>query len=91
METLIWLRNETDVWIELTTLLIPDENDSDEEIKNECDWILKNLGENVPLHFTAFHPDFKMMNKIAHSTFNFNSSKKYCRTNLELSIVMLEM
>lgn len=68
--TMIWLKNETDVWIELTTLLIPNENDSDEEIKNECDWILENLGENVPLHFTAFHPDFKMINKspTPHST-----------------------
>ncbi len=70
LETLIWLKNETDVWIELTTLLIPDENDSDEEIKNESDWILNNLGEDVPLHFTAFHPDFKMNDKIPtpHST-----------------------
>lgn len=70
LDTLIWLKKETDVWIELTTLLIPDENDSDEEIKNECEWILENLGENVPLHFTAFHPDFKMINKsqTPHST-----------------------
>lgn len=70
LDTLIWLKNETDVWFEITTLLIPDENDSDEEIKNECEWILKNLGENIPLHFTAFHPDFKMMDKIStsHST-----------------------
>ena len=70
LDTLIWLKNETDVWIELTTLLIPEENDSDEEINNECDWILNNLGEDVPLHFTAFHPDFKMNDKIPtpHST-----------------------
>ena len=70
LDTLIWLKNETDVWIELTTLLIPEENDSDEEISNECDWILNNLGEDVPLHFTAFHPDFKMNDKIPtpHST-----------------------
>lgn len=63
LDTLIWLKNETDVWVEITTLLIPDENDSEEEIKKECDWILENLGENVPLHFTAFHPDFKMRDK----------------------------
>ncbi len=63
LNTLIWLKNETDVWFEITTLLIPDENDSGEEIKNECDWILKNLGDSIPLHFTAFHPDFKMINK----------------------------
>lgn len=63
LETLIWLKNETEVWFEITTLLIPDENDSEEEIKNECDWILSNLGDAVPLHFTAFHPDFKMLDK----------------------------
>lgn len=63
LDTLVWLKHETDVWIELTTLLIPDENDSEEEIKNECNWILENLGENVPLHFTAFHPDFRMKDK----------------------------
>ncbi|NWF50504.1 MAG: AmmeMemoRadiSam system radical SAM enzyme [Ignavibacteriaceae bacterium] len=63
LDTLIWLKKETDVWIELTTLLIPGENDSDEEIKQECDWILNNLDEYVPLHFTAFHPDFRMRDK----------------------------
>ena len=63
LDTLVWLKNETDVWFEITTLLIPDENDSSEEIKQECDWILKNLGDSVPLHFTAFHPDFKMRDK----------------------------
>lgn len=63
LDTLVWLKNETDVWIEITTLLIPDENDSSLEIKAECDWILENLGDNVPLHFTAFHPDFKMKDK----------------------------
>jgi pyruvate formate lyase activating enzyme len=63
LDTLVWLKNETDVWFEITTLIIPDENDSPEEIKQECDWILKNLGDNIPLHFTAFHPDFKMRDK----------------------------
>ncbi len=63
LDTIVWLKNETNVWIELTTLLIPDENDSEAEIKNECDWIINNLGDEVPLHFTAFHPDFKMRNK----------------------------
>ena len=41
----------------------PDENDGEEEIKNECDWIINNLGDSVPVHFTAFHPDFKMLDK----------------------------
>ena len=63
LDTLVWLKNETNIWFEITTLLIPDENDSDEEIQKMCDWILQNLGDQVPIHFTAFHPDFKMMNK----------------------------
>jgi len=63
LDTLVWLKNETDVWIEITTLLIPGENDSEDEIKNEINWILNNLGNSVPLHFTAFHPDFKMRDK----------------------------
>ncbi|PKL82508.1 MAG: AmmeMemoRadiSam system radical SAM enzyme [Ignavibacteriae bacterium HGW-Ignavibacteriae-3] len=63
LDTLVWLKNETDVWFEITNLLIPDENDSHDELKNMCGWILENLGDEVPLHFTAFHPDFKMKNK----------------------------
>ena len=60
LETLVYLRHETDVWLEITTLLIPGRNDSDEEIDAECRWIAKELGPDVPLHFTAFHPDWKM-------------------------------
>ena len=65
LDTLLWLKHETAVWFEITTLLIPNENDSDDEIQRMCDWILKNLGDEIPLHFTAFHPDFKMRDKIA--------------------------
>jgi len=61
LETLVWLKKETDVWVEVTTLLIPGQNDSDEEISKLTEWFLENLGPEVPLHFTAFHPDFKMM------------------------------
>lgn len=64
LDTLIWLKNETDVWLEITTLLIPGENDSSDEIKKLTNWIAENLGVNVPLHFTAFHPDFRMRDKI---------------------------
>ncbi|HSR18095.1 MAG TPA: AmmeMemoRadiSam system radical SAM enzyme [Ignavibacteriaceae bacterium] len=63
LNTLVWLKHETDIWFEITTLLIPGENDSPEEIKRESDWIFENLGDSVPLHFTAFHPDFRMMDK----------------------------
>ena len=60
LDTLRYLRHETDVWLEITTLLIPGRNDSDAEIEAECAWIMDNLGPDVPLHFTAFHPDYKM-------------------------------
>jgi pyruvate formate lyase activating enzyme len=60
LDTLVYLVKETQVWTEITTLLIPGKNDSDEEIRAECKWIKANLGADVPLHFTAFHPDWKM-------------------------------
>jgi pyruvate formate lyase activating enzyme len=60
LETLEYLVNETDVWTEITTLLIPGKNDSDAELEAQCRWIRKRLGPDVPLHFTAFHPDYKM-------------------------------
>ncbi len=60
LDTLVYLKHETDVWFEITTLLIPGKNDSDEEIRAESRWIMKALGPDVPLHFTAFHPDYKM-------------------------------
>ena len=61
LDTLEYLANETDVWLEITTLLIPDRNDSPEEIDEMTRWIVANLGPDVPHHFTAFHPDFRMM------------------------------
>ena len=60
LDTLVYLVKETDVWTEITTLLIPGKNDSEAEIEAECKWIRKNLGTDVPVHFTAFHPDWKM-------------------------------
>jgi len=60
LDTLVYLAKETDVWSEITTLLIPGKNDSEAEIEAECRWIAQNLGRDVPLHFTAFHPDWKM-------------------------------
>lgn len=62
LDTLCYLKNETQLWFEITTLLIPDENDSDEELHAMCQWIVEHLGQDVPLHFSAFHPDFKMLN-----------------------------
>ncbi len=60
LDTLRYLKHETDVWFEITTLLIPGQNDSDEEITALCKWVKKELGADVPLHFSAFHPDYKM-------------------------------
>ena len=60
LDTLAYLRHETKVWFEITTLLIPGKNDSDAEVREESRWIMRELGPDVPLHFTAFHPDFKM-------------------------------
>lgn len=60
LESLEYLRHETDVWFEVTTLLIPGRNDSDEELDRLTAWMADRLGPDVPLHFTAFHPDYKM-------------------------------
>jgi pyruvate formate lyase activating enzyme len=60
LDTLAYLKHETSVWFEITTLLIPGKNDSDEEIREESRWIMRELGADVPVHFTAFHPDYKM-------------------------------
>ncbi len=60
LDTLRYLRRETDVWFEITTLLIPGHNDDEAQLKRMIDWILSELGPEVPLHFTAFHPDYKM-------------------------------
>src|SRR6185436_16375485 len=59
-DTLRYLVHETDVWTEITTLLIPGHNDSDREIGELAAWVAKDLGPDVPLHFSAFHPDYKM-------------------------------
>lgn len=63
LETLRWLKQQGTTWFEITNLLIPGENDSEAEVDQFTDWILENLGNQVPVHFTAFHPDFKMMDK----------------------------
>jgi pyruvate formate lyase activating enzyme len=60
LDTLVYLKHETDVWFEITTLLIPGKNDSDLELRAMSKWIMKELGPDVPVHFTAFHPDHKL-------------------------------
>jgi pyruvate formate lyase activating enzyme len=61
LDGLRYLKHETSVWFEITTLLIPGENDSDGELDEMTRWVVEELGPDVPMHFTAFHPDFKMM------------------------------
>jgi len=61
LETLEYLRHETDVWMELTTLLIPGLNDDDAQLDCLSAWVVDRLGPDVPLHFTAFHPDYRML------------------------------
>jgi len=62
-ETLVYLKHETRVWFELTTLLIPGENDSEAELEAMTQWVVEALGPDVPMHFTAFHPDYRMLDK----------------------------
>jgi pyruvate formate lyase activating enzyme len=63
LDTLAYLHRETNVWLEVTTLLIPGENDSVEELDRASDWFASHLGPDVPWHFTAFHPDYKLLDK----------------------------
>jgi len=63
LDTLRWLKRETDIWFEITNLMIPGENDDPDETRRLCDWVVDHLGDSVPIHFTAFHPDFKLTDK----------------------------
>ncbi|MES9881923.1 MAG: AmmeMemoRadiSam system radical SAM enzyme [Sedimenticola sp.] len=67
LDTLVYLKQETDVWLELTTLVIPGENDSEKELTEMTQWVVEHLGPDVPMHFSAFHPDWKMRNLPATS------------------------
>lgn len=63
LETLKYLSHETDIWLEITNLIIPGDNDDDAEIQAMASWIAENLGSDIPLHFTAFHPDFRLRDR----------------------------
>ncbi len=65
LDTLAWLRAHTHVWIELTTLLIPGANDGPDELTDLARWVRDELGADTPLHFTAFHPDFRLTDRPA--------------------------
>jgi pyruvate formate lyase activating enzyme len=63
LDTLRWLARASNVWLEITNLIIPQANDSPDDMKRMCQWIVEELGPDVPLHFSAFHPDFKMTDR----------------------------
>jgi pyruvate formate lyase activating enzyme len=79
LDTLLWLKNETNVWFEITNLMIPTLNDDPLETRKLADWILENLGPDVPLHFTAFHPDFKLQDKPRTPPETLHQARKIAR------------
>jgi len=81
LDTLLYLKQETSVWIELTTLLIPDENDSEAELHEMTQWVVENLGQDVPMHFTAFHPDWKMLDKPRTPTSTLTRARQIAQQN----------
>jgi pyruvate formate lyase activating enzyme len=79
LDTLVYLKHETDVWFEITTLLIPGKNDSDDEVRALSAWVMKELGQDVPLHFTAFHPDYKLTDVAATPASTLTRARQIAR------------
>lgn len=81
LETLQYIRHETNTWLELTTLLIPGENDSEQELEAMTQWVAEHLGPDVPMHFTAFHPDWKMRDKPPTPAATLSMARNIARKN----------
>ena len=81
LETLIYLKQKTTVWLELTTLLIPGENDSEQELEQMTQWIVTHLGVDTPIHFTAFHPAWKMLDRPSTSIHTLMLARHIARKN----------
>lgn len=81
LDTLVYLKHESSVWFEITTLLIPGENDSPEEIEAMSNWIMDNLGPDVPVHFSAFHPDYRMLDKAPTPPATLTRAREIARAN----------
>jgi pyruvate formate lyase activating enzyme len=81
LDTLVYLKQETEVWFELTTLLIPGKNDADDELEALCQWVVKELGPDVPLHFTAFHPDWKLRDRPATPAATLSRARRIAHGN----------
>jgi len=81
LETLEYIKHHTQVWLEITTLIIPGENDSEQEINDMTQWVVEHLGPDVPMHFTAFHPDWKMRDKPSTSLKTLIQARKIALNN----------
>lgn len=81
LETLEYLKHDTDVWFELTTLLIPGENDGDAELNQMTRWVVEQLGPDVPMHFTAFHPDWKLLDRPSTPPATLERARRIARDN----------
>jgi len=81
LETLQYLADETNVWFELTNLLIPGQNDTDAELEKMTSWIVEHLGANVPIHFTAFHPDYRMLEVEPTPPATLSRARRIAHTN----------
>ena len=81
LDTLVYLKQQTSVWLEVTTLLIPGLNDSEAELEAMTGWFVRNLGPDVPLHFTAFHPDFRMMDRPPTPPATLRRARQIARQN----------
>jgi pyruvate formate lyase activating enzyme len=81
LETLQYLKHETAVWFELTTLLIPGLNDSDSELAAMTRWVVEELGPDVPMHFTAFHPDYKLRDRPSTPPETLQRARRIARDN----------
>lgn len=81
LETLSYLKHQTNVWLELTTLLIPGYNDSESELEQLTQWTVEHLGPDVPIHFTAFHPDYRMLDLPATPPATLTMARRIARKN----------
>ena len=81
LDTLVYIKHETKVWLEITTLLIPGQNDSEAEIQAMTQWVMDKLGPDVPLHFSAFHPDYRMTDVQATPPATLMQARRIAREN----------
>ncbi|HHB92952.1 MAG TPA: AmmeMemoRadiSam system radical SAM enzyme [Thioploca sp.] len=81
LDCLLYLKHETNIWLEITTLLIPEANDSELELENMTQWIVEYLGVDVPMHFTAFHPAWKMLDKSRTPANTLSKARQIAKKN----------